>query len=66
MEDQMRGISKLGLIAAAIVALAFAGVPQVANAMGGMGASKSGKSVDCKSGAKVKDVKQCKEHGGKR
>jgi hypothetical protein len=62
----MRGISKLGLIAAVIAALAFVGVPQVANAMGGMGASKSGKSVDCKSGAKVKDVKQCKEHGGKR
>jgi hypothetical protein len=66
MEDQMRKISKTGLIAAAVAALAFVSVPQVANAMGGLGASKSGKTIDCKSGAKVKNVHECKEHGGKR
>jgi hypothetical protein len=45
-------------------AIAFIAAPTVASASGGV--FNGGTKVSCKSGAKVKNVKQCKENGGKR
>jgi hypothetical protein len=61
----MRKTVKVPLVAAGLAAFILASVPLPVMAMGGMGGSKSGKIISCKSGAKVKSVKECKENGGK-